>query len=204
VTTVQLHVGIPGRAFIRQGREDLLKEFPGAVVTPFGKGRVSFTVRLPEAGLSFVLAGEPADGVRVVSAGFNLDGVYEGMREGPYRTAEGIGKGSTVNDLLGAYGQPADIVDPSAGRGRRKAAPAPGDPRLYQYPSEDGAVTTSFVIQADMVVRIVINDLEPLNRHVLKRTPPAAPLPAPATPPQAPAPGDPGEAEPQATPSPSV
>ena len=195
-TILRLHVGIPGRAFIGQGREELLKQFPGAQVTPFGKDHQAFTVRLPDAGLSFVLAGPPPEGPRVASAGFNLDGVYEGMREGLYRTAEGIGKGSTVNDLLAAYGQPADIVDPSAGRGRGRSAPAPpGAPKLYQYPREDGAVTTSFVIQSDMVVRIVINDLEPLNRHILRRQSPEAPPPAGATPPD-PAPEAPQEPQP--------
>src|SRR2546422_7394017 len=48
--------------------------------------------------------------LKLASVGFNLDGVHEGMTEGRFRTSKGIGKGSTVNDLLEAYGEPAEIL----------------------------------------------------------------------------------------------
>src|SRR5262247_1084866 len=99
--TVELHAGLPGMAFIGQPLEDLLKRFPAADVQPFAGQDDAVTVKMPAAGISCIAVGAP-DKLKVASVGFNLDGTYEGIGEGDFRTAKGIGKGSTVNDLIEA------------------------------------------------------------------------------------------------------
>jgi hypothetical protein len=202
---IRLHVGIPDRVFIGQQRDLLLRSFPDAETVPFAGQSDAFTVRAKTAGLSCVLAGATPDELRVASIGFNLDGTYEGIAEGVWRTAEGIAKGSTVNDLLGTYGQPSEIVDKGARR-RAGTSPDPNLPKLYQYRNEDRTITTSFVVQQNRVVRIVLNHLEPLERHLLRRSP-TAPAPGPGGtapdpgPPPAPSPQDPPPRDPAAPPS---
>lgn len=178
-TTVRLHVGVPDRVFIGQPRDLLLKAFPGAESSPFAGQKDAITVRSKDGGISCVLTGNSDDDFRVASVGFNLEGIYEGIGEGEWRTEADIGKGSTVNDLLAAYGQPADIIDKDKGARRRPGSrPAPDTPKLYQYRNEDGTVSTSFVVQSNRVVRIVVNHLAPLERHLLRRSP-TEPAPVP-------------------------
>jgi hypothetical protein len=170
---IEIHVGIPGVAFIGQPHKELLKKFPGAQVTPFAGQQDALTVKVPEAGISCMVLGH-ADGLKVASVGFVLDGPYEGVSEGNYRTTRGVGKGSTVNDLLEAYGLPAEVLGERGdrSRGRQQARPEdPAAPKLYQYRNAEGTVTTSFVVQRDLVVRVVVHDLAPIDRHVLRRRP---------------------------------
>jgi hypothetical protein len=171
--TVELHAGLPGMAFIGQTLEDLLKRFPGADVQPFAGQDDAVTVKVPAAGISCIAVGAP-DKLKVASVGFNLDGTYEGISEGNFRTAKGIGKGSTVNDLIEAYGPPADMV---SSRPRGSPPPRPGtkvDPSLpqkYQYENETGAIRTYFLIENYRVTRIVVNELKSLEQHLIKARP---------------------------------
>jgi hypothetical protein len=171
--TVELHAGLPGMAFIGQPLEDLLKRFPGADVQPFAGQDDAVTVKVPAAGISCIAVGAP-DKLKVASVGFNLDGTYEGISEGNFRTAKGIGKGSTVNDLIEAYGPPVDMV---SSRPRGSLPPRPGarvDPSLpqkYQYENETGAIRTYFLIENYRVTRIVVNELKSLEQHLIKARP---------------------------------
>jgi hypothetical protein len=189
--TVELHVGIPGLVVLGDPQRQVLERLPGAEVTPFAGQEDAATVKAPAAGLSLMTVGPPAEGLKVASLGINLVGRYEGVGEAGVRTSRGIGKGSTVNDLLEAYGPPAGIsADREAARrlrGRSEEESA-RIPRHYQYRREDGAVTTSFVVQDNMVVRILINEIEPLRRHILKVSPPEPPAPPAPAPPADPTP----------------
>jgi len=199
--TVRLHVGVPDRVFIGQPRDLLLKAFPGAESSPFAGQKDAITVRSKDAGISCVLTGTSDEDFRVASVGFNLEGTYEGIGEGEWRTEAGIGKGSTVNDLLAAHGQPADIIDKGARR-RPGSRPAPDTPKLYQYRNDDGTISTSFVVQSNRVVRIVVNHLGPLERHLLRRSPtepapvPGGSAPAPEAPPSQASPPRPSPPQP--------
>ncbi|MBI1951525.1 MAG: hypothetical protein HYS34_09215 [Acidobacteria bacterium] len=170
--TIELHAGIPGVAYIGQPLADVLKKFPDAEVAPFAGQEDATTVKVPAAGISCIVVGAP-DHMKVASVGFNLEGTYEGIGEGGFRTREGIGKGSTVNDLLGAYGPPAEQVTERP-RGTAPRADAKNDPSLpqkYQYASDGGAVRTYFSVENYRVTRIVINDLAPLEQHIVKGRP---------------------------------
>ena len=180
---IDLHAGIPGVAYIGQPLKELLGKFPAARVTPFAGQDDAVTVQIPELGISCVATGLKPDDLVVATAGFNLEGNYEGVSECGCRTREGIGKGSTVNDLLGTYGAPREIVGPRGGNPLLKRRPEPEDPhapKRYQYGSPDGRRTTSFVVQDARVLRIVVYDLAPIDRHLLKRRPAAAPQGTPA------------------------
>jgi hypothetical protein len=169
---IELHVGIRDLVYIGQPLADLVKKFPGARVLPFSGQDDAANVRIAEAGISCIAVGKPGD-LKVASIGFNLDGVYEGMAETPYRTGKGIGKGSTVNDLLEAYGQPFEVLGEQPRGALHKSVPieSPSVPKMYQYKNEDGGVKTFFLIQDHLVRRVVVNDLQPLDQHVVKGRP---------------------------------
>ena len=169
-----MHVGIPGVAYVGQQLKDLLQRFPKAQMTQFAKQEDVWIVSVPEEGLSCYLVGPGRDSLKVASVGFNFEETYLGAREGTYRTREGIGKGSTVNDLLGTYGKPVAITgERSAKPSPQQPAPQedPGAPKKYQYANPDGTVKTYFVVQGYRVVRAVVNDLGPLAEYVLKNPP---------------------------------
>jgi hypothetical protein len=170
--TVELHSGIPGMAFIGQSLEDLLKRFPGADVSAFAGQDDAVTVKVPAVGISCIAVGAP-DSLKVASVGFNLEGMYEGMAEGNFRTGKGIGKGSTVNDLLEAYGPPIDMMSarPRGPAPRADAKEDPSLPRKYQYVNESGSVRTYFSVENYRVTRIVVNELAPLEQHLIKARP---------------------------------
>lgn len=170
--TIEMHVGVPGWAALGVPHKELIDRFPGAEVTAFSGQDDALTVKIPGAGISCMVVGATPGELKVASLGFNLDGEYEGIPEGSFRTDRGVGKGSTVNDLLEAYGQPAEVVADRAARRSQRRQPDFDEaalPQLYQYRSADGAVTTSFVVQRHRVVRVVINALEPLKQHLLRQ-----------------------------------
>ena len=169
---IELHVGIAGVAYLGQPLADLLKKFPGAEVAAFAGQEDATTVKVPGAGISCIAVGAP-DNLKVASVGFNLEGTYEGIGEGSFRTREGIGKGSTVNDLLGAYGPPVELVTerPRGAAPRAGAKDDPSLPQKYQYASDGGAVRTYFSVENYRVTRIVVNDLAPLDQHIVKGRP---------------------------------
>jgi hypothetical protein len=172
--TIETHVGVPGFLTLGLSHKELMERFPGAAVEPFAGQDDALTVKIPRAGVSCMVVGEAPAELRVASIGFNLDGEYQGVSEGAFRTDRGLAKGSTVNDLLEAYGRPADIAVDRAGRRALRGNPGTNDdavPRLYLYRSEDGGVTTSFVVQHNRVVRVLINAIAPLEKHVLKVRP---------------------------------
>jgi hypothetical protein len=111
----------------------------------------------------------------IESIGFNFEGTYEGVAAGKRRTVEGIGPGSTINDMLGTYGKPAETASekhhgtltPKQGAGGAAAAPDPSDPTRYIYHSADGGTVTYFVIKDTQVVRMVINRLESIKKYLM-------------------------------------
>ncbi len=172
--TIVIHVGIPGVAYLGQPLKDLLVKFPKAQMTQFAKQEDVWIVSVPEEGLSCYLVGPGRDSLKVASVGFNFEETYLGAREGKYRTREGIGKGSTVNDLLGTYGKPVAITTERGPKpSPQQSAPRDdsGGPKKYQYANPDGTIKTYFVVQGYRVVRAVVNDLAPLAAHVLKNPP---------------------------------
>ena len=171
--TIEIHVGVAGVAYIGQPLGDLVRRFPSAQVEPFAKQEDAAMVKIPESGISCYAVGDDPRDLRVASVGFNFEETYQGVSEAGYRTNKGIGKGSTVNDLLEAYG-PAEIggerSQPPALR-RRSPPEDPNAPRKYQYASPDGSVKTYFVVEGARVLRVVINHLAPLDKHILKNRP---------------------------------
>jgi len=169
---IELHVGIRDLVYIGQPLDELIKKFPGAKVHPFSGQDDAANVRIAEAGISCIAVGNPGE-LKLASIGFNLDGVYDGMAETPYRTGKGIGKGSTVNDLLEAYGQPFEVLgqEPRGALRKRPPVESPAAPKMYQYKNEDGGIQTFFLVQDHLVRRVVVNDLKPLDQHVVKGRP---------------------------------
>jgi hypothetical protein len=166
---IEVHVGIPDYAYIRQPLADLTKKFPAAKVSPFAGQEDAVMVKIPEAGISCIAAG-PVGDLKVASVGFNFDGAYEGIAEGDFRTSKGIGKGSTVNDLLEAYGQPVEVLGekPRGALSRGTQMEDASVPKMYQYKSDDGSVKTFFLVENHQVRRVVVNDLTPLQEHIVK------------------------------------
>ncbi len=169
VRRIELHVGIPGFVYIGQSVTDLVKKFPRASVVPFAGQDDAAMVNIADAGISCIAVGAPKD-LKLASVGFNLDGVHEGMTEGRFRTSKGIGKGSTVNDLLEAYGEPGEILaeKPRGALKRKVNLEDPAVPKMYQYASEDGSVKTFFLVEGHQVKRVVVNHLAPLDEHIVK------------------------------------
>jgi len=169
---IVLHVGIPGLAYVGQPLQDFVKRFPKAQVMPFAGQDDAVSVKAGEAGITCIAVGDPGD-LKLASVGFNLDGSYEALSEGDFRTGQGIGKGSTVNDLLGAYGKPVDILGEQPRGALRRPNPG-GDRSLrqkYQYANTDGTVKTYFMVENNHVTQVVVNDLDPLDKHIVKARP---------------------------------
>ena len=170
--TIELHVGVPGLAYIGQPLQDFRTKFPKAEVAPFSGQEDAMSVKAGDAGISCIAVGGPGD-LKLASVGFNLEGSYEGLAEGDYRTRQGIGKGSTVNDLLGAYGKPVDILGERPRGALRRPRPG-GDAsarQKYLYANADGSVRTYFLVENSRVTRVVVNDLGPLDQHIVKASP---------------------------------
>lgn len=166
---IEMHVGVPSLVYIGQSLPEVLKKFPRAQVLPFSKQEDVKIVKMAEEGISCLAVGDGGD-LKVASIGFNVDGAHEGILESKYRTRQGIGKGSTVNDVLETYGQPVDILGekPKSPLQRKPEPDDPSVPKMYQYANEDGSVKTYFLIVNHMVKRIVVNQLGPLDEHIVK------------------------------------
>src|SRR5262245_55742423 len=166
---IEMHVGIPTLVYLGQTLTEVLKKFPRAEVLPFSKQEDVKIVKIAEEGISCLVVGDPGD-LKVASIGFNMDGAHEGIVEGKFRTRQGIGKGSTVNDVLETYGQPVEILaEKPKGALQRKPEPDnPAVPKMYQYANEDGSIKTYFLIVDHLVKRVVVNQLAPLDKHVVK------------------------------------
>jgi hypothetical protein len=172
VETITVHVGVPGTVYIGQPLVDFIARFPGAEKTPFANQNDVVRLQVPAEGISALAMGRTPAVMTIESIGFNFEGTYEGVGPGPRRTAEGIGRGSTVNDLLGTYGKPAETV-PEKRRGTlspgAQGAAAAGEPLRYLYRSEDGAVATYFVVDDTRVVRMAMSRLAAVQEHLMKR-----------------------------------
>jgi hypothetical protein len=167
--TITMHVGIPGLVYLGQPLEELLKKFPKAQVFPFAGQDNAATVRMPQEGISCLAVGEPPDGLRVASIGFNFETRYEGIGTGSFRTAKGIGRGSTLNDLVDRYGTPSEVIDERRiSPLRRRQQEDPNTPKKHLYKNDDGSVSTYFVVQRGMVLRMTINENTPLDRYIVK------------------------------------
>jgi hypothetical protein len=119
------------------------------------------------------------------SIGFAFGRPYEGVGPGKRRTAEGIGAGSTINELLDAYGRPAETSVEGRGGGARSVPSGKTDraaPVRHLYRSADKAVTTYFVVESDEVVRMALGRPAAIEKFLLKKPPEAAPAPGPAAP----------------------
>ena len=169
---IEMHVGIPGLVYVGQSLTDLKTQFSEIESTSFAGDEKVRIVRILDRGVSCLVAGDSEEVMQVISVGFNFEGTYEGVGESGYRTSEGIGKGSTVNDLLGIYGR-AEIT----GSGRKNsmqrrnpnAPPDPNEPKKYLFASDDGSVKTYFQSEGARVVRMVINHLALIDQYILKR-----------------------------------
>jgi hypothetical protein len=169
--SIEMHLGVPGLAYLGQPLEEFEKRFPSARRTPFAGQENVLVVRVLEAGISCYVVGETPGQFSVASVGFNFEEIDEGVGESGLRTIEGIGKGSTVNDVLGTYGL-AEITGARRSNSTSQRQPAQTDPNApmkYLYPREDGKVTTYFLARGARVVRVVINDVPLLDRSVMKR-----------------------------------
>ena len=181
---VQLHQGVPGIVFIGQPLSELLARFPTAVTSPFAGQADVVRVQVADRGLSCLVMGATPASMTVESIGFNFSGSYEGVDQGAWRTAEGIGRGSTINDLLGTYGKPEETIPerPAGIVPPRRPEAGESTALRHLYRSADGLVTTYFVVQGSDVVRMAIGRPAAVSKYILK-TPagsaPGAPAEAP-------------------------
>ena len=192
---IRLHVGVPNAVYIGQPLSDFMTRFPKAQSAPFAGQKNVVRVQVVGEGISALAMGDTPKSMTLESIGFNFEGRYEGVEAGTRRTVEGIGAGSTVNDLLGIYGRAEQILSEgrSAAPGSRGGAPPvdPNAPTRYVYKSKDGTVTSYFVAQGAAVVRLAMTRSASAGRYLLKRPPAPDPNQPPAAPgtPSAPPPG---------------
>jgi hypothetical protein len=198
---IVLHQGIPGQVFLGQPLAEFIAAFPTAETSPFAGQADVVRLQVPDAGISALAMGLTPAVMTIESIGFNFHGVYEGVAASARRTTEGVGQGSTVNDLLGAYGRPAETA-PEARRGMLAPSTAPdrNAPVRYLYRSADATIATYFVVEGTRVLRMAMSRPASVERWVLRRPDPGRPDPAGATPPPRPTP--PPAAEPPRNPDP--
>jgi hypothetical protein len=173
---ITMHAGVPGQAYLGQPLADFLAHFPGAKSMPFAKQSDVVRLQVASEGISALAMGATPASMTIESIGFNFEGTYEGVAAGKRRTAEGIGPGSTINEMLGTYGKPAETASekrhgtlapkPGAG-GAAPPAPDPADPTRFIYHSADGGTVTYFVVKDAMVVRMVMNRLESIKKYLM-------------------------------------
>ena len=175
---IQLHLGVPGLVYIGQPLSEFLAKFPTASTKPVPGQPEIVKLQVPDQGISCLAMGRTPPSMTIESIGFNFGAPYEGVLGGRRRTVEGIGGGSTVNDLLGSYGRPTgtSTEGPEGWPSRRKStADDPGAPVRHHYQSADGTVTTYFVIEGHEVVRMAITRPAEMEKHLSKRPPAGAP-----------------------------
>lgn len=194
---IVVHSGVPGVVYLGQPLSEFIARFPGAASTPFAGQNEVVRLQVAKEGLSALAMGTTPASMTIESIGFNFGGEYEGVKATRRRTAEGIGSGSTVNDLLGAYGRPAETA-PEGRRGTpAPQAPAPDRkaPVRYLYRSADATIATYFVVEGSLVTRMAMSRPASVERWLMKRPAPGpgtpggdrAPGEAPAAPPDPPA-----------------
>ena len=172
--TIRMHVGIPGALFLGEPMTEVLARFPDAKRLPFANQAQVIRVQIPSEGISALAMGDSPASMTIESIGFNFAEPYEGIPAGTRRTAEGIGAGSNVNELLETYGKPAES-SPEDRRGLLAPKPqggaAPGRTR-HLYRNADGSVTTYFVTEGSRVLRMAMSRPAMIERYIVK--PPAA------------------------------
>jgi hypothetical protein len=182
---IEMHLGVPGKVYLGQPLSEFLGRFPKASKSPFAGQDDVIRLQLPAEGMSVLAMGQTPATMTVESIGFTFGEAYEGVAGGKRRTREGIGDGSTVNDLLAAYGRPAESfpektpgsLSPQSGK------IDPNAPMRYLYRNEDRSVTTYFIVQGSQVLRMVTSRPALIDRFVLKRPLQEAPQGQPAQPP---------------------
>jgi len=169
---IALHVGIPDRIYLGQPLKELVERFPMARVVPFAGQSDAMQVQISDAGISCLVTGETPEELKVSSVGFNFDLHYEGVAAADFRTVEGVGRGSTVEDLVRAYGPPTEIIGPrTKPLAPRTVVVDPDAPMKHLYTNPEGTISTYFVVERGSVRRMSINDLAPLDRYILRRSP---------------------------------
>ncbi|HYV17609.1 MAG TPA: hypothetical protein VFC25_01110 [Verrucomicrobiae bacterium] len=177
---IQMHVGIPGTIFLGQPLTDVLAHFPGVKKVPFANQPQVVQLQIPEQGISALAMGETPASMTVESIGFNFAETYEGVSPGANRTVEGIGTGSNVNELLEAYGKPAESGPEAHRAAVAPVTPAPGKTEAperirHLYRSEDGQVATYFIVEGSRVLRMAMSRPASVQRYVVR--PPAGGAP---------------------------
>ena len=195
--SIVLHEGVPGLVYLGQPLTEFMAKFPGAASTPFAGQNDVVRLQVPDQGISVLAMGVTPATMTVESIGFNWVGAYEGVKSGNRRTREDIGAGSTVNELLEAYGKPADIAQESRkGSLSPQQAPGPDAMLRYLYRSADATSATFFIVKGSQVLRMATSHPASVERYILKRG--AAPAPVTAAPaaPQAPPAAPPAKPKP--------
>jgi hypothetical protein len=173
---IRMHVGIPGILWLGQPLTEVLARFPDVKKLPFANQPQVVQLQIPDQGISALAMGETPASMTVESIGFNFAEPYEGVAPGTRRTIEGIGAGSNVNELLEAYGKPAESA-PEAHHGAvAPVPPAPGKPAAperirHLYRSADGKEATYFIVEGSRVLRMAMSRPASVQRYVLR--PPA-------------------------------
>lgn len=173
---IRMNVGIPGTIFLGQPLTDVLARFPGVKKVPFANQPQVVQLQIPDQGISALAMGETPASMTVESIGFNFAEPYEGIQPGANRTVEGIGAGSNVNELLEAYGKPAESGPEARRAGVAPVTPAPGKTEAperirHLYRSEDGQVATYFIVEGSRVLRMAMSRPASVQRYVVR--PPA-------------------------------
>jgi hypothetical protein len=170
---IKMHAGVPGQAYLGQPLAEFLAHFPAAKSMPFAKQNDVVRLQVANEGISALAMGATPAAMTIESIGFNFEGTYEGVVAGKRRTVEGIGPGSTINDMLGTYGKPAETASEkrhgglAPKPGDAAPAPDPADPTRFIYHSADGGTVTYFVVKDAMVVRMVMNRLASIKKYLM-------------------------------------
>jgi hypothetical protein len=179
---IQMHVGIPGTIWLGQTMVEVLARFPDVKRVPFANQPQVLQLQIPSEGISALAMGETPASMTVESIGFNFAEPYEGVQPGTRRTVEGIGQGSDVNQLLEAYGKPAESAPETHHGTLAPVAPGSGKPGTaperirHLYRSADGTIATYFIVEGSRVLRMAMSRPAAVGRYILK--PPAAAPPA--------------------------
>jgi hypothetical protein len=175
---IQMHLGVPGLVYVGQPLAEFLAKFPTAMSDPVPGQPEIVKMQVQAEGISCLAMGKTPASMIIESIGFNFGAPYEGVQKGRRRTVEGVGSGSTINDLLGSYGRPSETSTegPQGWPTRRKSrTDDPNAPVRHHYQSADGTVTTYFVVEGHEVVRMAISRPAEMEKHLSKRPQAGAP-----------------------------